>query len=130
MKKLMKMMFMAMAAVVMTIGFAACSSNDDNDTQLIYQKGIFAMKASGTDAARVVGEVSDLYSNALGKPSEAFTLSGSQIDNESNIRSACKSAEAKIPNIDFGNCKGSFTYSVKCINNNKIVYTFTYTIPE
>lgn len=30
MKKLMKMMFMAMTAVAITVGFAACSSNDDD----------------------------------------------------------------------------------------------------
>lgn len=128
MKKIMKLMMMAIAAIVLTVGFAACSSDND-DTQLIYQKGISSSKFSGTDMSRVIGEINDLYSEALGKTGESFTMSGSQSDCEANIRSACKKAEAKIPNINFGNCKGSFTYHVKCINNDKEVYTFTYVIP-
>ncbi len=136
MKKVMNLVMMAIAAIVLTLGFAACSSDDDN-LQLIFQKGFdnWAVSAAGTpqEVAAVeetMKQIEDLYNQAIGNNEEAFTMTGSESDCSAKIKTACQKAEKQIPSIDFGVGKGSFTYKVTCINSNKVVYSYTYTIPS
>ena len=124
MKKIMKMMAMALVAVAMTVGFAACSSSDDDSSTQIYTKGITAMKASGSDVPGVMGQIEDSFNNVFTKASP-FTYEGGD--------SKLKTEAEKIGNsitISWGNCTGTFTYQITNVKSGQVIYSKTFTSPS
>lgn len=118
MKKAIKFLFMALVAVVFTAGFASCSDDDDNSSQ-IYQKGISSTTLHGADMLKVISQIEAPFDAALGEGS-SFTA-----DSDSKVKAACDKAGANLT-IEWGNCTGKAVYQVKNIKTDKVVYTKTF----
>lgn len=118
MKKVFKLMMMAFVATVMTIGFAACSSDDD-DSPNIYQAGFTEMHASGSSVLDIMTQIESAYTAAGFK--ESFTASS-----DAEVKSKAQQAEAKIGTINWEGCSGSLTYSITNIKSKSIVYSKTF----
>lgn len=125
MKKILKLMMMAFVATVMTIGFAACSSDDD-DNPNIYQAGITSNNLSSMSSSfgtqpslKIIAQIENAYT-AVGL-TESFTASS-----DAAVKAKAQQAEANIGTIDWTGCKGSVTYSIKNIKSQTTVYSKTF----
>lgn len=120
MKKIFKFMMMALVATVMTIGFAACSSDDDDSTN-IYTAGFDGLNISGSPdgTTAVMGQIEDAY-NAVGIK-ESFTASS-----DADVKAKAQQAEPKLTNIDWKDCKGSLTFTITNVKSNKAIYSKTF----
>ena len=119
-------MMMAFVATVMTIGFAACSSNDD-DTPNIYQAGFDNVDTKNSSATIgstpksyvIMSQIEAAYT-AVGFK-ESFTASS-----DADVKAKAQQAEANIGTIDWTGCKGSMRYFVKNIKTDNIIYSKTF----
>lgn len=123
MKKVFKLMMMAFVATVMTIGFAACSSDDDDNSANIYTAGFTAMSISGSGSTdpslKIMTQIENAYKEAGIK--ESFTASS-----DAEVKSKAQQAEAKIGTIDWTGCSGSLTYSITNVKSKSTVYSKTF----
>lgn len=121
MKKIFKLMMMALAATVLTIGFAACSSDDD-DSSNIYTAGFENVHFSGSSAdpsLEIMQQIESAY-NSVGIK-ESFTASS-----DADVKAKAQQAEKKLTNIDWKGLKGQMTYTIKNVKSQNTVYSKTF----
>lgn len=121
MKKIFKLMMMALAATVLTIGFAACSS-DDNDSSNIYTAGFTNASFGGSSAdpsLEIMQQIESAY-NSVGIK-ESFTASS-----DADVKAKAQQAEKKLTNIDWKGLKGQMTYTIKNVKSQNTVYSKTF----
>lgn len=121
MKKIFKLMMMALAAIVLTIGFAACSSDDD-DSSNIYTAGFTNVKISGSSAdtsLEIMQQIESAY-NSVGIK-ESFTASS-----DADVKAKAQQAEKKLSNIDWKGLSGNMTYTIKNVKSQNTVYSKTF----
>ncbi len=124
MKKIYSL-FAVIAMLTVALGFASCSSNDDDQQKIFYKMGFPKFNNDGATPSQQKQEMADIesaYKNALGVSDYYFTLTGTSSSCDKDVTAKCKAAEATLSGHTF-NCK--FTFAVTNINDNKVIYSFS-----
>lgn len=126
MKKIFKFMMMALVATVMTIGFAACSSDDEETLPNTYALSIGSSQLISTGGGiteipgrKVMQQIEAAY-NEVGITS-SFTASS-----DAEVKAKAQQAEAKLTNIDWTGTKGSIEYFIMSVRSQQKIYSKTF----
>ncbi len=126
MKKIYSL-FAVIAMLTVALGFASCSSNDDDNQEktIYYEMGFSNYTSSDAGATTIIKEMADVkaaYQKALGVSETVFTMKGTSSSCDKDVLAKCKAAEATLSDYNF-KCK--FTFTVTNVDDNKVVYTLT-----
>lgn len=122
MGKTLKFLFMALVAIVFTLGFAACSSDDDDSAKQIYTKGFSVTEIHGTGLGaidNVIGQIQKPFDAAFGSASTF------EYDSDSKVKSTCEKAASSIT-VNWGDSYGKLVYEVTNVKSNKVVFSKTF----
>ena len=125
MKKIYSL-FAVIAMLTVALGFASCSSNDDDQAKTIYYEMAFSNytsdDAGATTIIKEMAYVKAAYQKALGVSETVFTMKGTSSSCDKDVAAKCKAAEATLSGRTFNS---KFTFEVTNLNSNKVIYSFS-----
>lgn len=106
MKKMVKMMTIALTTIVMAVGLAACSEDSDDEMNF-YTVGIGTvhiatggsieeMKAKKEAKEKLIEEIFAVYYEATGATDGRISISGNTQDADTKVKVACQKAEQTL----------------------------------
>lgn len=125
MTKTLKFFCLAMVAMVTSLGFVACSDDDDSSI-VFYSMGFDSTSFSGgslEEMSNELGTIENAYKNAIGVSDASFTMDGSSSSCDKKVKAACEKAVSALQGKTF---KGTYVFSVKNQNENTTIHSHEY----
>lgn len=124
--KTLRLIGLALMAVIISFGVSACSDDDDEDTIVSYSMGVENTNmADGSyeEMKKEVGIIEGAYKSAIGVSDISFTKKGSVSECDKEVKAACDKAVSTLQGQSF---KGTYTFTVTNNSTNKQIHSHAY----
>lgn len=120
----MKYFCLAMIAMVTSLGFVACS-DDDEDSIVFYNMGFEETSMTGNyeDFSNDLKTIESAYKSAIGVSDASFTMDGSSSSCDQKVKAACDKAVSSLQGHTF---KGTYVFVVTNQSSNQKIHSHTY----